>query len=153
MMRTHWCSGTCTETGSGEARRPPERAETYEEIRTSKWSDQACWQAVAEMHSESEAHPWLADEPMRTAAEDADTRRGLKISAELPLDDGARDRAPCRGEHLDDNVPIATPVVQQAEQAADAADAHKSVGKMEMISRATAMTNSAAAGELTGAGI
>ena len=29
----------------------------------------------------------------RTAAEDVDTRRGLKISAELPPDDGARDRA------------------------------------------------------------
>ena len=63
-----------------------------------------------------------------------------------------------RGEHLDDDdddddVPIVTPIVQQAEQAADAADTHMSVGKMEMISRAAAkMTNSAAAaGELTGA--
>ena len=56
-----------------------------------------------------------------------------------------------RGEHLDDDVPIVTPIVQQAEQAADAADTHMSVGKMEMISRAAAkMTNSAAAaGELT----
>ena len=70
---------------------------------------------------------------MRTAAEDADTRRGLKRSAELPYDDGARDRAPGRGEHLDHDVLIATPIVQQAEQAADAADAHMSVGKMEMI--------------------
>ena len=43
--------------------------------------------------------------------------------------------------------------MQQAEQA-DAVDAHVSVGKMEMISRAAAkMTNSAAAGELTSAEI
>ena len=40
-----------------------------------------------------------AEEPMRTAAEDADTRRGLKISAELQPEDGARDRAPGRGGH------------------------------------------------------
>ena len=59
-----------------------------------------------------------------------------------------------RGEHLDEDVPIVTPIVQQAEQAADAADAHLSVGKVEMISRSAAkMTNSAAAGELTGAEI
>ena len=58
------------------------------------------------------------------------------------------------GEHLDEDVPIVTPIVQQAEQAADVADAHKSVGKVEMILRAAAkMTNSAAAGELTGAEI
>ena len=42
----------------------------------------------------------------------------------MPLDEGARDRAPGRGEHL--------------EQVADAADAHMSVGKMEMISWAAA---------------
>ena len=59
-----------------------------------------------------------------------------------------------RGEHLDEGVPIVTPIVQQAEQAADAADAHMSVGKMEMISRAAAkMTKSAAVGELTSAEI
>ena len=75
----------------------------------------------------------------------ADVRRGLKRSAELPLDDRARDSAPGRGDHLDEDVPIVTPIVQQAEQAADAADAHVSVGKMEMISRAAAkMTKSAA---------
>ena len=57
---------------------------------------------------------------------------------------------PGRGEHLDDEVSIVTPIVQQAEQAADAADAHMSVGKMDMISKTAAkMTNSAAAGELT----
>ena len=51
-------------------------------------------------------------------------------------------------------MPIVTPIVQQAEQAY-AVDAHVSVGKMEMISRAAAkMTNSAAAaGELTSAEI
>ena len=59
-----------------------------------------------------------------------------------------------RGEHLDDDVPIPTPMVQQAEQVVDAADAHISVGKMEMISKAAAKTtNSAAAGELTSAEI
>ena len=58
------------------------------------------------------------------------------------------------GEHLDDDVPTVTPLVTQAEQAADAADAHMSVGKMEMVSRAAVkMTNSAAAGELTSAEI
>ena len=95
-----------------------------------------------------------AAEPTRTAAEDAEMMRGLKISAELPPDDGARERAPGRGKHLDDDVPIVTPFVQQAEQAADVADAHMIVGKMEMISWAAAKaTNSAAAGELTSAEI
>ena len=57
-----------------------------------------------------------------------------------------------RGEYLDEDVPIVTPIVQQAEQAANAADAHMTLGKMEVISRAAAkMTNSAAAGELAGA--
>ena len=61
------------------------------------------------------------------------------------------DCAPGRAEH-DDEMQIVTPIVQQAEQAADVADAHVSAGKMEMISRAVAkMTNSAAAGELAGA--
>ena len=50
--------------------------------------------------------------------------------------------------------PIVTPIVQQAEQAADAGGPHMSVGKMEMISRAVAkMINSTAACELTGAEI
>ena len=35
-----------------------------------------------------------------------------------------------RGEHLDKDVPVVTPVVQQAEQAAEAADAHMSVGRV-----------------------
>ena len=59
-----------------------------------------------------------------------------------------------RGEHLDEDVPIVTPIVQRAEQAAHAADANMSVGKMEMISSAVAkVTKSAAACELTGAEI
>ena len=91
---------------------------------------------------------------MGTAAEDADVRRGLKRSAESPIDDRARDRAPGRGEHLDEDVPIVTPIVQRTQQAADAADAHVSVGKMEMISStAPKMTKSAAACELNGAEI
>ena len=77
-----------------------------------------------------------ADEPMGTAAEYADVRRRLKKTSDLPPDDGARDRAQGRGEPLDEDVPIVTPIAQRAEQAADAADAHMSVGKMEMISSA-----------------
>ena len=34
----------------------PDRAEMNEGIQTSKWSDQACRQGVAEMHTKSEAH-------------------------------------------------------------------------------------------------
>ena len=43
-----------------------------------------------------------------------------------------------RGLHLDDDVPIVTPTVQQTGQPADAAEAHMSVGKMELISDAAA---------------
>ena len=94
-------------------------------------SDQACRKGAAEMHPESEAHTspraqeqkWqgvaVEHEPMGTAAEDADVRRGLKRSADLPLDDRARDRAPGRGEHLDEDVPTVTPIVQRAEQTQD----------------------------------
>ena len=45
-------------------------------------------------------------EPVQTAPEDAETRRGLKRSAELPIDD-PRSEARGRGLHLDDDVPIA----------------------------------------------
>ena len=63
------------------------------------------------------------------------------------------DCAPGRGEHLDEDVPLVTQIVQRAEQAADAADAHVSASKMDMISWAAAkMTDSAAAaGETIGA--
>ena len=43
-----------------------------------------------------------------------------------------------RGLHLDDDVPIITPVVQQTGQPADAAEAHMSMGRMELISNAAA---------------
>ena len=77
----------------------------------------------------------------------------MKRSAELPPDDQVRE-VRGRGEHLDDDMPIVTPIVHQTERTADAADAHMSVGKMEMISSAVAkMMNSAAACELTGAEI
>ena len=59
---------------------------------------------------------------MGTAAEDADVIRGLNRSAELSPDDEARDLVRSRGEHLDEDMPIVTPIVQRAEQAADAAD-------------------------------
>ena len=88
-------------------------------------------------------------EPMQTAPEDAETRRGLKKSAELPFDDP---RSEVRGRrlHLDDDVPIVTPTVQQTGQPADAAEAH--MGKMELISDAAAqMMNAAVKCELTSA--
>ena len=44
---------------------------------------------------------------MQTAPEDAETRRGLKRSAELPIDD-SRSEVRGRGLHLDDDVPIVT---------------------------------------------
>ena len=69
-----------------------------EGIQTSKWSD------LPAGSSGDAPRAGGVEEPMRTAAEDAGTRRGLNRSAELPLDDGARDRAPGRGEHLDDDV-------------------------------------------------
>ena len=57
-----------------------------------------------------------------------------------------------RGLHLDDDVPIVTPTVQQTERPADAAEAHMSMGKMELISNAVAkMMNAAVTCELTSA--
>ena len=67
-------------------------------------------------------------EPMQTASEDAETRRGLKSSAELPIDD-PRSEVRGRGLHLEDDVPIVTPTVQQTLRPADAAEAHMSMGK------------------------
>ena len=58
----------------------------------------------------------------------------MKRSAELPLDDGARERAPGRGEHLDDDVPIVTPILKQADHAAarmSAGDGHDFKGSWE----------------------
>ena len=90
-------------------------------------------------------------EPMQTAPEDAETRRGLKRSAELPIDD-PRSEGPGRGLHLDDDVPIVTPIVQQTGQPADAAETHMSMGKMELISDAAAkMMTAAVKCELTSA--
>ena len=55
-----------------------------------------------------------------------------------------------RGLHLDDDVPIVTPTVPQIERPADAAEAHMSMGKMELISNAAAkMMNAAVKCELT----
>ena len=88
---------------------------------------------------------------MQTAQEDAETRRGLKRSAELPIDD-PRSEVRGRGLHLDDDVPIVTPTVQQTERPVDAADAHMSMGKLELISNAAAkMMSSAVTCELTSA--
>ena len=57
-----------------------------------------------------------------------------------------------RGLHLDEDVPIVTPTVQQTGQPADAAEAHMSIGKMELISDAAAkMMNAAVTCELTSA--
>ena len=93
-----------------------------------------------------------SDEPMETAPEDAETRRGLKISAELPPEDQVREVCG-RGEHLDDDVPTVTPIAQQTERTANAANVHMSVGKMEMIPSEAATMNSAVACELTSAEI
>ena len=88
---------------------------------------------------------------MQTAPEDAETRQGLNRSAELPIDD-PRSEVPGRGSHLDDDVPIVTPTVQLTERLADEAEAHMSMGKMELISNAAAkMMNAAVTCELTGA--
>ena len=123
------------------------------ESRRGNGRDRAC-QGAAEAHPESEAYRSPREEQKRQGvAEVHSSRRGgssnsvrrcrhgdenRTASEELPPDDGARDRAPNRGDLIDVDVPIVTLIVQQAEQAADAADAHMSVGKMEMISRATA---------------
>ena len=74
-------------------------------------------------------------EPMQTAPEDAETRQGLKRSAELPIDD-PRSEVRGRGLYLDDDVQIVTPTAQQTGQPAYAAEAHMSMGKMELISNA-----------------
>ena len=59
-----------------------------------------------------------------------------------------------RGLHLDDDVPIVTPTVQQTEGPADPAEAHMSMGKMELIPNAAAkMMNAAVTCELTSADV
>ena len=80
---------------------------------------------------------------MQTAPEDAETRRGLKRSAELPIDD-PKSEVRGRGLHFDDDVPIVTPTVQQTGRPADAAEAHMSMGKMELVSSAAAKMMNAA---------
>ena len=69
------------------------------------------------MRSSGETLQPGSGEPMQTAPEDAETRRGLKRSAELPIDD-PRSEVRGRGLHLDDDVPIVTPTVQQTEHSA-----------------------------------
>ena len=49
----------------------------------------------------------------------------------MPPDDEARDPVRSRGGHLDEDVPSVTTIVQRAEHAADAADAHMSVTSAE----------------------
>ena len=139
-----------------------------EEIQTLKWLDRVYRRGAAEKHLVAKAHENPREqkqslfssgetlqrgsgEPMQTAPEDAETRRGLKRSAELPIDD-PRSEVRGRGLHLDDDVPIVTPAVQQTERPADAAEAHMSMGKMELISNAAAkMMNAAVKCELTSA--
>ena len=96
MMKTHWCSSDCTQTDSEEARQLSKQAKMSEEI--------YC-RGAAEKHLVAKAHENPREqkqrlrgvvektlqpgsgEPMQTAPEDAETRRGLKRSAELPIDD------------------------------------------------------------------
>ena len=69
---------------------------------------------------------------------DGSRMRGLKRPAETELDDGARTSPNTDStEHLDGDLPVPAPTVQQSEQAADAADAHMSVGKMKTTSAAS----------------
>ena len=75
----------------------------------------------------------------------------MKRSAELPIDD-PKSEVRGRGLHLDDDVPIVTPTVQQIERPEDAAEAHMCMGKMELISNAAAkLMNAAVKCELTSA--
>ena len=65
--------------------------------------------------TEKEAARSGGGEPMQTASEDAETRRGLKRSAELPIDD-PRSEVRGRGLHLDDDVPIVTSIDHRMRQ-------------------------------------
>ena len=61
--------------------------------------------------------------PVCTTPEDAETSRGLKRSAEFPVDD-PRNEVRSRGLHFDnEDVPIDTPIVQTIGRPADAAEA------------------------------
>ena len=93
-----------------------------EDIQTLKWSDQACSREAAEKHLVTKARESSREQerrlrgvveklaslgqenPMQTAPEDAETRRGLKRSAELPIDDPRSEVRGC-GLRLDDDVP------------------------------------------------
>ena len=74
---------------------------------------------------------------MQTAPEDAETRRGLTRSAELPIDEVRGG-----GLHLDDDVPIVKSAEQQTERPADATEAHMSVGKMELVMTSIQLSSS-----------
>ena len=149
MQRTHWCSSVCTQTGSEEARRPPERAETNEGFQTLKWSDQACPQEVAEMHPESEAHkcPREQEQRLRGVAE-----KLFSLGQENPCKRRQTTRGGGRGLHHDDDVPIVTATAPQTERPADAAEAHMNMGKIELISNAV-WTSAKTAIELFGVSV
>ena len=98
-----------------------------EGIQTSKWSNQAGEQR----------------QKMSTRDEDCKVQQNYHLTTE---------RDPWCAVVKNIMMPIVTPIVLQAEQATDAAGAHMSVDKVEMISRTAAkMTNSAVADELTSA--
>ena len=87
--------------------------------------------------SGGEAPQLGSGKPMQTASEDVESRRGLKRSAELLIDD-PRSEVRGRGLHLDDDVPIVTPIVQQTHRPSDAAEAHMNMGTMELVSSGAA---------------
>ena len=85
---------------------------------------------------------------------DGSRLRGLKKPAETELDDVRTNPNTESTEHLDGDVPVTAPTVQHEKQTADTADAHMSVGKLEMSPKAAAkMTTSAAGSGLTSAEI
>ena len=56
-------------------------------------------------------------------------KRRQKMPKQDEVIDDPRSEVRGRGLHLDDDVPIVTPTVQQTERPADAAEAHMSMGK------------------------
>ena len=165
-MRVHWCSSDCTQTDSEDARQLSKRAKVSDpdvemagsglpsgsggKASRGEGARESTRTETEAARSSGETLQPGSGEPIQPAPEDAETRRGLKKSAELPIDD-PRSEVRGLGLHLDDDVPTVTPTVQQTERPADAAEAHMSMGKMELISNAAAKMMNAVMCELTSA--
>ena len=170
VTRMHWCSRGLTQTSSGEVRRSPMRgrpAPAVEVVGSDLTTGARRRNRIPSCRG-ARIHESGAGR-CQHGGTDGFRMRGLTRAEETELDDemrtseiGSRSGAPDRElpsstgptEHLDGDVPITTPSVHQAAQAADAADGHMSVDKMEMVSRAAAkMAVSAAARGLTSADV